>query len=112
MVPNMLREIIAEALEDAPDMRLVGAPNDRQELLRLAYETKPDVVILEMQHPEQLEECRTLLYSLPSVHALGISRDGRDSFMYALRPHQEPLGNISTAGLLSAIRAAATLQAE
>jgi chemotaxis response regulator CheB len=111
IVPRMLRDIIAETLASEPDIEMVGEIGDRESLLPRVGEIKPDVVILQLDHPDRVDECRTLLYTMPQLNALAMSREGRDAFLYALRPHQTPLGNLSRDGLVTAIRAAVEEQA-
>ena len=96
-----LRDIVVDALDEAPDLELVSrepVPESRLEGIGA------DVVISGTNDPEDRRAPLRLLALAPRSHVLMVGTDGRTAAMYQLRPHQTLHRSISRAGLIDAIR--------
>lgn len=105
-VPGILGEIITEVVADEPDMEIVGAVTDYNELLPAARATSADAVIIGLEDGELPDICEKLLDERPRVVLLGVHGDGRHAFVYALRPGRVAIGDVSPADLVDGIRSA------
>jgi two-component system response regulator DesR len=105
-MPRMLRDVFTLVLADQPDMEVVGELTDLLDLLLAARYTHSDVAILGLRDAEFPGICTHLLAEYPHIKILGVTRDGRRAFVYALRPSKVPVGEVSPDGLLAAIREA------
>ncbi len=100
----MLRDIIERLLAPEEDIEVVGEVTQREALLATAGRLHPDVVILGVQD-EQLPDVASALFAdHPSMRLLGVSGNGRTAFLYEMRPHRVPLGEVSPEELVRAIR--------
>ena len=102
----MLRDVLLEILATAPDVEILdaSAPSAREEE---PEGTRPDVVVMATQNPEDEAEPALTLFSSPRSRVLTLSSDARQAFLYELRPHRTALGELSRDRLLEAVRAAA-----
>jgi hypothetical protein len=100
---GMLRDIVTETLEAAPDITVtVVLPPDSMVATVDAIEA--DVAVL-AGDPDGLPALgRELLGRHPWLHVMAIRRDGSDASLYELRPFECKLGEISPATLLDAVR--------
>jgi chemotaxis response regulator CheB len=105
-VPGILGEIITSIVANEPDMEIVGDVADYRELLPMTRTTSADAVIIGLENGELPGVCEELLDERPRVTLLGVHGDGRHAFVYALRPERVPIGDVSPAGLVEAIRSA------
>ncbi len=103
---RMMHEIVTDVLSSQPDIDVVE--NDAAPVTpgrtRAPDDTSPDVIILGERSRRAAGAYEDLLYSLPKAKVLAISDDGRESFLYELRPREVALGQLSAEGLLSAVR--------
>jgi hypothetical protein len=106
-LPGMLGEIAEAALADKPDIALAGRPHSAAALARIVQDGKVDVVIMGSRDRGLPAFGREVLVPEPNVKVLTICDDGRESFLYELRPFQTDLGELSPEGLLDAVRATA-----
>jgi DNA-binding NarL/FixJ family response regulator len=114
-MPRMMREIVESAVSTQADMQIIGAIEERlveRGALTAAAEARveradADVVILGLQRDDEARAYDRLLYVRPRLTLLAITGDGRGAFLYELRPHKVPIGDVSPEGLLGAIRTAA-----
>src|SRR5262245_33055030 len=87
-MPPMLRDIVRDTLQRAPDMAVV-AEVDRGMPLREALEAfKPDVVIVGTSEPADSALPKQLLLAMPQARVLMLAMSGRSAVMYELRPHR------------------------
>lgn len=102
--PPVLRDVLREILAQAPDLVLLdGAPvDDTREIPAHA-----DVVVITDPSPENDTVPALMLYRSPRTRVLALSGDARHAFLYELRPHRTPLGELGRERLLAAVRAAA-----
>ncbi len=105
-LPGLLTDVITGLLEWEKGITLVGRCDD-DSLFDVAVRTRPHVVIIGLEESAIPAPGETLLRRLPTVHVLGVTRGGGQSFLYEMHPHREPLGELSPEGLVRAVRAAA-----
>jgi hypothetical protein len=103
---RMMHEIVTDVLSSQPDIEVVanGVSPVVSGMKRTPDDTSPDVIILGERSQRAAVAYEDLLYSLPRTKVLAISDDGRESFLYELRPREVALGQLSAEGLLSAVR--------
>jgi hypothetical protein len=99
----MLRQIVRQIAEDAPELDVVAelpdANLDSPEVLR----AEPDVVITGADRTSE-DAVTDLLRRRHAIRILGISADGRQVTLHELRPQRVPLGELAPAILVAAIR--------
>lgn len=101
-MPRILREIIEQAVADEPDMEIVDAGDVP---LREAVESsKADFVIAGADY--NFAEVARVLDERPRLRVLAVAGDGREAFLYELRPTRTPLGEVSPRTIVDAIRGA------
>jgi DNA-binding NarL/FixJ family response regulator len=103
-VPRMLSDIISGLLEAQQDIVVVGVVERAGNLLEALGDTRPDIVILGIDGPTARRISAHLLSRRPEVKVMGVSADGRNAFMYELRPHRVALGALSAERLVEVIR--------
>ncbi|MFL5954357.1 MAG: response regulator [Gaiellaceae bacterium] len=76
---------LCSALEATPGIELAGAATDGAEVVRLAAELAPDVVLMDLQMPELsgLEATRQILDTRPETHVLVLTMFDSDSSVFA-----------------------------
>ena len=99
----MLLDIVANIVAAQPDMDIVEGVESETDLLKAVEFSDADVVILSRRTPVQ-GEFDGLLHSRSCLKVIEIEGEGRCGSLYELRPHRVPLGEMSPAGLLDAIR--------
>jgi chemotaxis response regulator CheB len=98
----MLRDILEETIAQQRDMELVRDVTPRAR----PTEQQPDVVIIGTSAPRDASGPTDVLERWPRSHILMIATSGNEAVMYELQQRQTPLGEMSPAGLVDAIRAA------
>jgi hypothetical protein len=97
---QMLREIVRSLVAGDPDLELVAELSDARGLADAVSHCGPDVVV----GRSKPGEIRDLLERRPTMKIVQVENDGRSSFLYELRPHRVPLGELSNARLLEVLR--------
>ncbi|HEY0150514.1 MAG TPA: hypothetical protein VGB92_00860 [Longimicrobium sp.] len=104
--PPVLRDVLREILAQAPDLVLLdGAPPPVDGSREVPAHA--DVVVITDPSPENETVPALMLYRSPRTRVLALSGDARHAFLYELRPHRTPLGELGRERLLAAVRAAA-----
>jgi len=82
----LMREGTRRALEQSPDMTVVGETGDGQEALELLKRLKPDVAILDIRMPGMngIEVVREMKECCPKTRALILSAYDDDDYILAL----------------------------
>lgn len=96
-----LRDIVIDALDEAPDLELVSTspvPEVRLE------ESGADVVIAGTDEPDSRSLPLRILSIAPRLHVLMVATNGQTAAMYELHPHQTLHRSLTRAGLIAAIR--------
>ena len=102
-MPPILREIIERAVGGEPDLELVQSGPERS--LRAAVEASAaEFVISGADH--DFAEVARLLDERPRLRVLAVAGDGREAFLYELRPTRTALGEVSQQAIVDAIRRA------
>jgi chemotaxis response regulator CheB len=97
-LPDMLREIVAGALGEQPDLAVVGTEDDAQ----AAVERLGANVLVVNEESLDGEAITDLLRQHPDVHLIGLSPDGRQAYAQA-GSHRVLLGGLSPEALREAI---------
>jgi len=96
-----LRDIVVDAVGDAPDLELVSPEPLAEAALRGAG---ADVVVAGAGDPADRQLPERLLAMLPQIRVLMVAASGRTAAMWELRPHRTLHRSITRSGLLDAIR--------
>jgi hypothetical protein len=97
-LPGMLGAIVADVIRQQPDLELFSAGDD---VAAAVGETDAEFVLLDAAGQR---ECTELLARYPRLKVLSVEDDGRRGFLYELRPHRRPLGEMSPMRLIDALR--------
>ena len=103
-LPRMLRDILTEIVSTQADMAIVADADAPDEA------GNADFVIAGAERLVQ-DEVEALLEARPRMKVLAVAGDGRQTFLYELRPQMVPLGEVSPQTLLQVIRAARRVRA-
>lgn len=103
-LPRIMREIVEHALVEAPDMEVVGRLDAIGELSGTLHHTQPDVLVVGLDDESHATKLDRYLYEMPRLACLAIAGDARRAFLYEMHPRAKPLGDVSPAGLVQAIR--------
>jgi hypothetical protein len=103
-MPRILRDLIRSIVDRQPDMRVVAEIEDDGVELRRIERPRADFVIVGLRDSDLPTVCDRLLRIRPATKIVGVSREGRRAILYELRPHAEPLGEMSQQTLLDLIR--------
>jgi DNA-binding NarL/FixJ family response regulator len=101
-LPRILRDIIGDALDEEPDMEVVGQLPANASLGRVVEQQEADFVIAGTDYG--FDEISEVLVQHPRLQVLEVAGDGRESFLYHLRPARTPLGELSPRTIVDAIR--------
>ena len=77
----IVREGIAEVLEQSGDFEVVGQAGDGEEAVNKARELRPDVVIMDILMPvkDGIEACRDIAAAMPETRVLMLTASNRHS---------------------------------
>lgn len=98
----ILASIVRTALGVDPGLELFETMPD--EIPGAVRRLEPQLVILEQDDGELSELSRELLRDWPDVRVLLLARDGREGFLWELRPHRVVLGELSIETLRESVR--------
>jgi DNA-binding NarL/FixJ family response regulator len=105
-MPRMLSEIVERVLADVRQAAIVAKLSQPADLVSALDEARADLAIAgapAADEPSLLE----LVTARPRMKALAVVGDGERAVLYDLAPRRAPLGELSAATLLAAIRLAA-----
>jgi hypothetical protein len=103
-MPNMLASIITAALQQFPDIVIVGVADKHASFARRIRMTRAEAVIMPAPEPGDFEYFRPLLLMFPTLRIIGIKGDGERAFVHELHPRSTPLAELSAASLLAALQ--------
>ncbi len=77
----IVREGIAEVLEQSGEFEVVGQAGDGEQAVELAQELRPDVIIMDIVMPfkDGIAACRDITAVLPDTRVLMLTASNRDS---------------------------------
>jgi hypothetical protein len=104
---RLLRGIVRGVLSIHRDMHVVREVEDERTVISAVGETSANFVIWGIDGGFTPAFCE-LFDHFPHVRVIAIEGDGRDSFLYELKPIKSELGQLSGDRLVDAIRVAAT----
>lgn len=105
-LPEMLRDVIARAVAQEPDLELVDLPESAHPF-ELAQNEHVDVIVTAAQRDQPVDETAKLLEQNPRLRVFCLAPDGRSSWRRELRLNTLQLGEISPQELLAMIRESA-----
>lgn len=108
-MPEMLRAIMSDLLEQEPDIMIVGTSSQRNECLHAAYEARAEIIIVQDVVHEG-GACLDLILAGPSLGLFAISDDGMSATGVSLARQPIMLDAESPSNLADAIRDMATRQ--
>jgi DNA-binding NarL/FixJ family response regulator len=97
----MLRDLVKAILATEPSVRVIGEMDEPSYIHESGIQA--DMVVLGLRDSKLSELGLQLLTAHPDTKFLGISSDGRTGFLFELRPHAIPLGELSPTVLVDAI---------
>lgn len=103
-LPRILNDIIGSVLEANDDIRVVGRADNHSELRELTHRFRPDVVIMGLDEPGVAGVGWEVYAGDPLLRVLGVAGEGRQIFVYELRPHRTALGELSPEDLTATVR--------
>jgi hypothetical protein len=101
-LPQLLRDIVVDALSSEPDMELVGETPTPGELGCLVESADADLAIVACERSE-IGSLGRLIHGAPAT-LIAITDEGRRGTLYELCPRQVDLGELSPSGLVNVIR--------
>jgi hypothetical protein len=100
-LPARLRDIIVDAVDNESDMELVDADLTFESELDLP---PVDVLIVATGEPHDDALPSRLLSIAPRMSVLVVAMSGVSAALYQLKPEKKPLGQVTAANLITAIR--------
>jgi DNA-binding NarL/FixJ family response regulator len=107
-MPALLGDIVRETLAAYPDVEVVAEVEARDGIASAVRRTGARVVVVGISPVGRLGLSgllRDLLAEHPRLTVIALASDGRDGYVYRLRPHEVPIADLSPAALVQAIRA-------
>jgi chemotaxis response regulator CheB len=96
---QIMREIVAAVIAPQSDLDLIAEPTyDPARIAATIDQTRAEVVVLSTHKPELSRLLFLLFEAHPCPRVLVLAQDGRNAYLC------EPLGELSPAGLLDAVR--------
>jgi DNA-binding NarL/FixJ family response regulator len=106
-MPRLLFDLVDALISAEPDMLIAREHFQDTDLPTVVARAGADVVVVSDEKNTDSQRWISLLYNAPQIKVLVLEDAGRTAMLYELRPHRTPLGKVSMAGLVDAIRTAA-----
>ena len=105
-IPEMLREIVIGLLEREPDFDIIAPSSAPMELSQAVKRYAPDVLVsgATVARNGDHEPYAELLSAGFRFKVITVAEDGRQGYLYRLRPERVPLGELSSECLAKAVR--------
>jgi hypothetical protein len=103
-LPGMLSDIIRQAVENEPDLRVAEERATLDGLADAVGRTHPHVLVVGSGDAALPRECLRAMLDRPHPNTLSVSLDGRLASAYRLRPYGVVRENLSAADVVAAIR--------
>jgi hypothetical protein len=101
---KLLANIVAATLAVAPDIVLVGAEGEDDEIPAAVRTTRADAVVTQSIEPQNGEAFRQLLLGFPALKVIAIGGDGSRGFLHELHLVSTRLEELSSNSLQAALR--------
>jgi hypothetical protein len=105
-MPRILRDVITTIVADQPDMEIVGEVPENADVSEVDALGASFLTVGLDPSGVLPPTAGRLLSDRNAVPMLGLSAEGRHGYLYELRPHRQPIGEVSPDVLLSTIRSA------
>jgi hypothetical protein len=99
---RLLTDIVTEVLSRRVDFELLADLATRDRLAEQLAALGPDIVIVGLFDGEIDEIGALILKTVPAARVLVITSDGRNAFMYEMRPHRSALPDFSLESMVAA----------
>ena len=103
-VPKLLGEIITSAFVSENAMSVIGEARGDDELVGLCERTQPNVIVMGMIDENTEAVAHRLLTRCPLAKIVAFASEGRNTFLFELRPHKVELGMLSSDDLVRLVR--------
>lgn len=100
---KMLANIVAAALALAPDVVVVGAAREDDDVAAEIRKTRADAVVTQALQPQNGEPFRPLLLGFPALKVIAMAADGSSGFVHELRLVSTCLAELSSGTLQAAL---------
>jgi hypothetical protein len=100
----MLTDIVSAIITSQEDFELAGEAASTAGLAAMAKDAAADVVVLGSPAASETSNYFDVLYARREMKIVAIDSDGRQAVLHELRLHVSPLGEVSAATLIAAIR--------
>lgn len=109
--PRLMRELVMATIADQPDIEIMGEIADDSEVLQVVAQSRPDFVILALDHADQRPAlCDNLLAHYPEVKILALAPERNSSvFFWSVMDIRSARVESSEQGILGALRGKAQL---
>jgi DNA-binding NarL/FixJ family response regulator len=115
-MPDLLRDIVVNAVSAEADMEIAAEAHSVAELERYligaADSGRADLIVAAERDAEFARDSRRLLRSRALPPFLVLTDDGSAAYLHRTRPETSALGHLSPAALIREIRAAARLESD
>ncbi len=105
-MPTMMHDIILQLLMRESGFQVAAPADKTSTLLDASKKYRPDVIVTSFGEGGANTAYTDLLLECPRVKVLDIRSDGRNGYLYQLRPERKRLGEVSPESLVTAIREA------
>ena len=104
--PRLMRELVLATIADQTDIEVVGEADNDHEITELVERTRPDVLIISREDPEERPGlCGFLLGRYPGMRILAVSSGQQNStYFWAFVDIRSRSIQTSEEGILSAVR--------
>ena len=103
-MPRLMRDLVHAAVDDEPDLELVGEADDVSALAAAINDTGADLLILPSGHSELPGAAADAFDNRPVLKILVLTGAGEPAFLWELAPWRVSLGDLSPARLRAALR--------
>ena len=80
---KVMRQVLSEAIQREDNMEVVGQAENGNEVVKLAEELRPDIIIMDIAMPELngIEATRQILKNHPQIKVIALSMHANKRFM-------------------------------
>ncbi len=101
--PRLLGEIVTAVLAKEPNINVIGEAESVGELVELCVRAQPDLVVFGSVNADVEEIGRRVLQQSPRAKVVALAENGRNTFVFELRPHKVEIGELSAEELAQVV---------